>query len=212
MKQRVAIARALAFDPRVLLMDEPFAALDAQTRESLQDELLRIWRATGKTIVFITHGIDEAVYLGQRVAVMSPRPGRISDLIDIDLDPVPGEDVRSDPRSAACGTTSGRPCSQTTIDRSRPGGRPCLARRSRSPSLDPAPEDYRRRAGLTVDDAATGPAAAAARPGPAGQRRDPRCSPPSGRSPRGSGWSTRCSCRRSARRWGRSRTWWPAGS
>ncbi|MDQ0372741.1 ABC transporter ATP-binding protein [Cellulomonas humilata] len=97
MKQRVAIARALAVDPRVLLMDEPFAALDAQTRESLQDELLRIWRATGKTVVFITHGIDEAVYLGQRVAVMSPRPGRISDLIDIDLDPVPGEDVRSDP-------------------------------------------------------------------------------------------------------------------
>ena len=78
-------------------MDEPFAALDAQTRESLQDELLRIWRATGKTIVFITHGIDEAVYLGQRVAVMTSRPGRISDLIDVDLDPVPGEDVRSDP-------------------------------------------------------------------------------------------------------------------
>ncbi|MCX5045683.1 ABC transporter ATP-binding protein [Aldersonia sp. NBC_00410] len=86
MKQRVAIARSLAFDPEILLMDEPFAALDAQTRESLQDELLRIWRATGKTILFITHGIDEAVYLGQRVAVLSPRPGRITDFVDIEID------------------------------------------------------------------------------------------------------------------------------
>ena len=85
MKQRVAIARSLAFDPEVLLMDEPFAALDAQTRESLQDELLRIWRTTGKTIVFITHGIEESVYLGQRVAVMTPRPGRLQTVIDVDL-------------------------------------------------------------------------------------------------------------------------------
>ena len=137
MKQRVAIARSLAFDPRVLLMDEPFAALDAQTRESLQDELLRIWRATGKTIVFITHGIDEAVYLGQRVAVMTSRPGRISDLIDIDLDPVPGEDVRSDPafgryrhrvwsllQQRTPSTTGRSPMSSSTLDD--------------SPSLDPA--------------------------------------------------------------------------
>ena len=98
MKQRVAIARSLAFDPDVLLMDEPFAALDAQTRDSLQDELLRIWAATGKTIVFITHGIEEAVYLGQRVAVMTSRPGRIKHIIDV---PITArkvtEDLRSDP-------------------------------------------------------------------------------------------------------------------
>ena len=83
MKQRVAIARSLAYDPEVLLMDEPFAALDAQTRETLQGELLRIWRATGKTIIFITHGIDEAVVLGQRVAVMTSRPGRIKHIVEI---------------------------------------------------------------------------------------------------------------------------------
>lgn len=83
MKQRVAIARSLAYDPEVLLMDEPFAALDAQTRESLQDELLRIWETSRTTIMFITHGIDEAVYLGQRVAVMTSRPGRIKRIVDI---------------------------------------------------------------------------------------------------------------------------------
>lgn len=94
MKQRVAIARSLAFDPEVLLMDEPFAALDAQTRESLQDELLRIWQATGKTILFITHGIDEALYLGQRVAVLTSRPGRIKKIVDIAIDRT-GEDIRS---------------------------------------------------------------------------------------------------------------------
>jgi NitT/TauT family transport system ATP-binding protein len=95
MKQRVAIARSLAFDPEVLLMDEPFAALDAQTRESLQDELLRIWKATAKTIVFITHGIDEAIYLGQRVAVLTSRPGRIKQIVDVEIDRS-AEDVRSD--------------------------------------------------------------------------------------------------------------------
>lgn len=96
MKQRVAIARSLAFDPEVLLMDEPFAALDAQTRESLQAELLRIWERTGKTILFITHGIDEAVYLGQRVAVMTARPGRIKRIVDIPIDKrSEEEDIRS---------------------------------------------------------------------------------------------------------------------
>jgi NitT/TauT family transport system ATP-binding protein len=98
MKQRVAIARSLAFDPDVLLMDEPFAALDAQTRDGLQDELLRIWEKTGKTIVFITHGIEEAVYLGQRVAVLTSRPGRIKEVVDVPLDARSAtEDLRSDP-------------------------------------------------------------------------------------------------------------------
>jgi NitT/TauT family transport system ATP-binding protein len=102
MKQRVAIARSLAYDPDVLLMDEPFAALDAQTRESLQEELLRIWEKTGKTIVFITHGIDEAVYLGQRVAVMTSRPGRIKAIADIDLGPRHTvADLRSTPEFTA---------------------------------------------------------------------------------------------------------------
>lgn len=85
MKQRVAIARSLAFNPDVLLLDEPFAALDAQTRETLQSELLRIWEKTRKTIIFITHGIDEAVYLGQRVVVLSPNPGVVKKIVDIPL-------------------------------------------------------------------------------------------------------------------------------
>ncbi|HKG50322.1 MAG TPA: ABC transporter ATP-binding protein [Actinomycetales bacterium] len=99
MKQRVAIARSLAYQPGILLMDEPFAALDAQTREQLQDELLRIWRTTGTTVVFITHGIEEAVYLGQRVAVLSSRPGRLKSLVSIDLgDRLGSGDLRSDPQ------------------------------------------------------------------------------------------------------------------
>jgi NitT/TauT family transport system ATP-binding protein len=98
MKQRVAIARSIAYSPEVLLMDEPFAALDAQTREALQDDLLDIWRRTGTTVLFITHGIDEAVYLGQQVAVMTSRPGRIKDVLDIELPQArAGEDRRSTP-------------------------------------------------------------------------------------------------------------------
>lgn len=85
MKQRVAIARALAVEPDILFMDEPFAALDAFTRYRLQDEVLNIWQKKKPTIIFVTHDIDEAVYLAQRVAIMSPNPGRIKQLIDIKL-------------------------------------------------------------------------------------------------------------------------------
>ena len=85
MRQRVAIARSLAYNPDLLLMDEPFAALDAQTREILQSELLRIWELHKKTIVFITHSLDEAIYLSDRIAVMTHRPGRIKAILDVPL-------------------------------------------------------------------------------------------------------------------------------
>ncbi|MDI9619455.1 MAG: ABC transporter ATP-binding protein [Candidatus Nezhaarchaeota archaeon] len=85
MRQRVAIARALACDPEMLLMDEPFSALDAQSRNYMQRELMEIWSKTGKTVVFVTHNVEEAIYLGDRIAVLTYRPARLRDVISIEL-------------------------------------------------------------------------------------------------------------------------------
>ena len=98
MQMRVAIARALAFEPSLLLMDEPFGALDEMTRERLNIELLEIWRRMASTVVFVTHSISEAVFLSTRVVVMSPRPGRIAGIVDIDLAQPRSADTREDPR------------------------------------------------------------------------------------------------------------------
>lgn len=101
MQQRAGICRALVHDPAVLLMDEPFGALDALTREHMNVELLRIWRESGQTVVLVTHSIPEAVFLSDRVVVLSPRPGRVSEIVGIDLPRPRALSVMTSPRAGA---------------------------------------------------------------------------------------------------------------
>ena len=97
MQQRVGIARALAIEPKVLLMDEPFGALDVQTRDLLQDELLAIWQRERKTVLFVTHSIEEAIYLADRIVLLTPRPARVERVLDVPFGRPRSEDVKSNP-------------------------------------------------------------------------------------------------------------------
>lgn len=101
MQQRVGIARALAIQPQILLMDEPFSALDEFTKEKLHEDLLRIWAKTNKTIIFVTHNIQEAVFLSSRICVLSPHPGRLSAVIDVDLPRPRTMDIKDTPEFTA---------------------------------------------------------------------------------------------------------------
>ncbi|HSC91445.1 MAG TPA: ABC transporter ATP-binding protein [Gaiellaceae bacterium] len=127
MQQRVSIARALSFSPALLLMDEPFGALDEMTRERLNGELLRIWDETGCTVIFVTHSIAEAVFLSTRVVVMSPRPGRVAQIVQTDLAHPRTQATREDPRFFALVTEvrealhggSGRPAPVRSVEADR---------------------------------------------------------------------------------------------
>ena len=101
MQQRASIARALSFEPQLLLMDEPFGALDEIVRDKLNAQLLKLWAGTGKTVLFVTHSIPEAVFLSTRIVVMSPRPGRIIDLIEVDLPRERSLELRDSPEFLA---------------------------------------------------------------------------------------------------------------
>ena len=101
MKQRVELARVLITQPRVVLMDEPFGSLDAQTRLAMQELLLAIWARVGVTVVFVTHDIDEAIFLGDRILVMSHRPGRIREVLPVDFDRPRAPEIATTPRFAA---------------------------------------------------------------------------------------------------------------
>jgi len=99
MQQRAGLARALAVNPMILLMDEPFGSVDAQTRQLLQEELLQLWQRERKTVIFITHSMDEAVYLSDRVVIMTPRPGQVAEILDVPLPrPRIADEVRRDPK------------------------------------------------------------------------------------------------------------------
>ena len=130
MQQRASIARALAFDPDLLLMDEPFGALDEIVRDKLNEQLLRLWNKTGKTVVFVTHSIPEAVFLSTRVVVMSPRPGRIHDVIDCGFPAERPLEIRETPDSSKSPTGCATACAKAIPMPTEGAGRGLAARRA----------------------------------------------------------------------------------